>query len=95
LKGERDGEREGVGRERDREGMGKERDKEREKEEQKGERENELYTPGKQIQEAGESLFYGKQKRKTSPEKQDKIFFGFPLTKLSFLLTYIFRHYRT
>jgi hypothetical protein len=90
-------EREGVGRERDREGMGKERDREREKEEQKGEsekrvgeREKELHTPEKQIQEAGESLFYGKQKRKTSPEKQDKFFFGFPLTNLSFLLTNIF-----
>jgi hypothetical protein len=40
--------------------------------------------------EEGESLFYGKQKRKTSPEKQDKFFFGFQLTNLSFLLTHIF-----
>ena len=33
--------------------------------------------------EEEESLFYGKQKSKTSPEKQDKFFsFGFPLTNL-------------
>ena len=65
-------ERKGVGRERDKEGMGRAKGREQEK---SGREREELYTPGKQIQEAGKSLFYRKQKRKTSLEKQDKFFF--------------------
>ena len=81
-------ERKGVGRERDKEGMGRAKGREREK---SGREREELYTPGKQIQEAGKSLFYRKQKHKTSLEKQDKFFFfGLPLTNLSFLFTHIF-----
>ena len=32
----------------------------------------------------GESFFYGKQKRKTSPEKQDKFFFWFSVDQFEF-----------
>ena len=40
----------------------------------------------------GESFFYGKQNRKTSPEKQDKFFFWFSVDQFEFS---IYSHFLT